>query len=241
MIEYTIRPGDTLFKLSVQYHIPMPLILAANPGLNPYNMMIGQVIKIPVIAPAMQQGSTDTELTIGELNLRNTLRSLWEQHVAWTRMTILSAAADSPDLNNTIDRLLRNATDMAGALKPLYGNVNATKFGSLIHDHLTIALQLVEAAKQGDQQAVKNYEKEWYANADKIVDFLGSINPYIDKNEFRNMFYNHLKLTEEEAVERLNKEYQKDIETYDRIEEQALDMADLMSEAIIKQFPETFR
>ncbi len=44
---YTIRAGDTLFALSRQFGVPINSLLAANPGINPDNLQIGQIICIP--------------------------------------------------------------------------------------------------------------------------------------------------------------------------------------------------
>ncbi len=45
---YVIRSGDTLFLLARRFNTTVNAILAANPGINPYNLMIGQRICIPV-------------------------------------------------------------------------------------------------------------------------------------------------------------------------------------------------
>ncbi|UHA76262.1 acetylglutamate kinase [Paenibacillus sp. 481] len=168
------------------------------------------------------------------------MRSLWEQHVAWTRMTILSIAFNLPDLNFTTARLLQNAPDMGNALKPYYGEQIATTYGNLIRDHLVIAADLVKAAKAGDQQAADAAERKWYANGDEIAHFLSKINPYISYESFRNMFYEHLALTKAEAVAILTKHFQASINLYDQIEKEALEMADIITNAIIQQFPSKF-
>lgn len=49
---YTIRPGDTLFTLSQRFNVPVQAIIAANPGIDPNNLQIGQVICIPQATPA---------------------------------------------------------------------------------------------------------------------------------------------------------------------------------------------
>ncbi len=50
---HTIRPGDTLFRLSQQFGgVSVEAILRANPGINPNNLQIGQRICIPgAVAP----------------------------------------------------------------------------------------------------------------------------------------------------------------------------------------------
>ena len=82
------------------------------------------------------------------------MRLVWEQHVYWTRMTIISMAFNLPDVDFVTARLLRNATDMGNLLKPFYGNKIAAKFSNLIREHLVIAAELVKAAKAGNQKAV---------------------------------------------------------------------------------------
>jgi hypothetical protein len=171
-----------------------------------------------------------------ELRLHDMWRSLWEQHVAWTRMTIISAANQLPDLPVTAARLLQNAADMGAALSPYYGNSVATGFSSLIRSHLQIALQLVNAAKTGDSAAAAKAEKDWYANGADIALFLSSINPFISREAFQAMFYEHLALTKAEAVAILSKDYTTSVQLYDRIELDALAMADVISAAIFKQF-----
>jgi hypothetical protein len=172
----------------------------------------------------------------GEVNLTNLMRLLWEQHVYWTRMTILSIAHDLPDLSPTIERLLRNATDFEIAFNPFYGEGIAHQFGNLIKEHLVIAAELVKAAKAGDNQKVADAERRWYANADKIVYFLNQINPNWPVEAMRGLWYKHLALTKSEAVARLSKDYAKDIATFDQIEQEALMMADDFAMGIMRQF-----
>jgi hypothetical protein len=164
------------------------------------------------------------------------MRSLWIQHVTWTRLTIVSLVFDLPDTKSVISRLLRNATDMGNALKPFYGEEIGKKYGDLIHEHLVLAADLVKAAKAGDNKATEAIERKWYANADEIALFFYSINPYLPADEFRKMLYEHLALTKSEAVYMLQKDYSSSVAVYDTIEAQALQMADHIADALISQF-----
>lgn len=49
------------------------------------------------------------------------------------------------------------------------------------------------------------------------------------------MLYEHLRITEDEVVNRLNKQYKTDIMIYDEIENQALIMADYMADGFRRQ------
>ncbi|MBW7573821.1 acetylglutamate kinase [Caproiciproducens sp. AGMB10547] len=165
-----------------------------------------------------------------------TFRKLWTQHVMWTRSFIISTAANLGDLQAVTARLLRNPMDFANVLGPIYGEDKAKRFSDLLTQHLMIAAQLVNAAKAGNTETVNEERKKWYSNADEIADFLAGLNPYWSKARWTLMLHDHLKITEEEAVERLSGQYAKDVALYDAIEDQALMMADYMADGILKQF-----
>ncbi|WP_408641612.1 hypothetical protein [Solibacillus palustris] len=161
---------------------------------------------------------------------------LWMEHVNWTRMTIISIVFGLPDLPFVQERLLRNATDLGNSLRPFYGDQIANRYTELIKDHLTIAAELVTAATKGDAITAKLKEEEWYRNADDIVAFLTRINPYLHKAPLQQMFYTHLKLTKEEAVNIIQKNYKEGVAVFDLIEAEALAMSDMIASAIVCQF-----
>ncbi|WP_445079851.1 hypothetical protein [Fredinandcohnia onubensis] len=210
-------------------------MFSVNPGVNPYYLRVGEHIKIP-----NTQLKKDRCISQTELEYRNDMRSLWEEHVAWTRMAIISLTFNLPDLQFVLTRLLQNATDMGNMIRRLYGDEAATTYSNLIKEHLLIAADLVKAAIAGDQQAAMTAEKKWYQNADEISQFLSAGNPFLSEEEVRRMFYEHLDLTKQEAVFMINKEYQKDIEVYDKIEKQAREMADMISDAMVLLYPDMF-
>lgn len=175
-----------------------------------------------------------------ETDFVNMNRLLWMEHVNWTRMTIISIVFGLPDLPYVQERLLRNATDLGNCLRPFYGDQIADRYAALIKEHLVLAAELVTAAAKGDEKTAAEKEKEWYRNADDIAMFLSSINPYLETEEVRAMFYTHLALTKYEAVCMIQKNFQEDIEVFDQIVAEALAMSDMIANAIVKQFPNMF-
>jgi hypothetical protein len=187
-----------------------------------------------------QAASGEKCITTSQEDLKLNMRMLWEEHIIWTRMFIISVAENTSDKAVVTERLLKNYDDMADALKPYYGNETGEEFGGLIEEHLMIAAALVEAAKAGNSTAATEAETKWYENADEIAKFQSSINPNWNETDQMDMWHNHLQLTKDEAVARLTKDYAADIEAFDLIEAQANMMADSMAEGIIKQFPDKF-
>lgn len=175
------------------------------------------------------------------VDLNRKLRSLWEQHIFWTRLTVNSIVDGLDDVQPTTARLLRNPSDFAMVLAPIYGTAIASQFEKLLREHLTIAAELVTDLKSGNSIAAEDAQKRWYANADSIAAFLGQINPYWSKGEWQRMLYEHLRLLTEEVATRIAKDYARNVEISDFIEPQALEMADMMTSGIIQQFPSMFQ
>jgi hypothetical protein len=192
-------------------------------------------------AEKTQISSNQTCITNSEEDLKLKMRTLWEEHIVWTRMFIMSVADNTSDKTLVTNRLLRNYDDMADAMKPYYGNETGDKFGDLIEEHLLTAAALVEAAKAGNSTAAADAEKKWYENADEIAAFESSINPNWNKEAQMAMWHDHLNATKDEAVARLTGNYTADIEAFDKIEALANDMADSWADGIAKQFPERFK
>jgi LysM repeat protein len=55
IFQYIVQPEDTIWELAEEFNTTEEGILAANPGLDPYNIYINQVINIPGNAVTAQQ------------------------------------------------------------------------------------------------------------------------------------------------------------------------------------------
>lgn len=238
---YSVKPGDSLWLIARRFNTSIQAIAQANPGLDINNLYVGQIILVPARYNQTPAQGGSAGIGRAELNLNNLIRLLWEQHVYWTRMFVISTAFDLPDLQVVTNRLLRNRTDFAAALRTFYGEDIASRFARLLTAHLTIAAEVVNAAKSGDSAAAQDAEKRWYENADEIAAFLGSINPFWSVAEWQKMLYDHLALLKTEVVYILTGQYQDSVNIFERVEQQALMMADVMTSGIIRQFPQYFR
>lgn len=232
----------------VPFQMAQPAYHVIDTRFYPYSIHHGQASAIPngqqtsrwVRSEPVPDQHTQC-ISRAELELNQTFRMLWEQHVAWTRMLIISIAEELGDEEQVTKRLLRNPGDMAAVFKRYYGDKVAAQFNRLMTEHLVLAAQLVKAAKAGKSQAAAELEKKWYANADELAAFMSSINPYWPKAVLTQLLHEHLRMTKDEAVFRLSKKYESDIAAYDGIERQALEMADAFTDGIVRQFPNQFQ
>jgi hypothetical protein len=173
-------------------------------------------------------------------DLRFTMRKLWEDHIVYTRNYIISALSNLPDSGAIAERLLSNQDEIGAALKPYYGDEAGNKLATLLRDHIKIATVVVGAAKAGDKMALDKAQADWGANADAIAAFLSGANPAWTKMELADMLHKHLDLTTGEVTSRLNKDWKADVDYYDKGHAHMLMFADVLTNGIVKQFPEKF-
>jgi len=170
------------------------------------------------------------------------MRKLWEDHVTWTRLAIVTFADESPGFGATAGRLLQNQTDIGDAIKPFYGDTAGDQLTALLHHHITIAVELLQAAKTGDTEAFNAATTRWYANGNDIADFLAAANPRSWPDAvMRADMKKHLDQTLAEAAHELQAQYPASVSDYEGIHAHILMMADQLSAGIIAQFPSRFR
>ncbi|TAL42047.1 MAG: acetylglutamate kinase [Chitinophagaceae bacterium] len=169
------------------------------------------------------------------------MHKLWEDHIVWTRNVILNIMDDLPGTNEAVSRLLQNQDDIGNAVKPFYGEAGGKELTRLLREHITTAADLLKAAKAGNKSAFDEANKKWFVNADEISGFLSKANPNWKVDDMNKMMNDHLNLTTDEAVARLKKDYAADVKAYDKVHEEILLMANMLTDGIIKQFPEKFK
>jgi hypothetical protein len=173
--------------------------------------------------------------------LRQDMRKLWEDHITWTRLAIISLESGTPDTDATVARLLQNQTDIGDAVKPFYGDAAGNELTNELRAHILIAADVIAAAKAGDSAKLADAQARWIENADQIAALLHSVNPrYWTLDEMKAEMHMHLDLTTREAVARLQGDWTGDVAAYDKVHEHILHMSDILAEGIIRQFPARF-
>ena len=189
------------------------------------------------VVPAFAQPLTSKKSS--QLAYHDEWRKLWEDHITWTRVVIISILDDLAGTPAYTDRLLQNYEDMEAALKPYYGD-EAEVFGDLIKDHLVIAAELLTALKNG--QPTDQLIASWYANAHDIAVQMNKMNPqFWPLDETEKMWTDHLDATLEEATDHFTGNFAGEVVAYDKVHDMALEMADFISNGVMQQFPSQFK
>jgi hypothetical protein len=175
------------------------------------------------------------------VSLQMALRRLWADHVIWTRDYVVAAVAGAPDAEAAANRLLKNQDDIGNAVAMVYGETAGQALTDLLKQHILIAVDLIEAAKSGDDAKFEENDRKWTENAEEIAALLSSANPdNWPKADVLDLLMQHLNLTKGEVVARLQSNWNDDVDAFDQIFTEILTVADVLADGVIKQFPEKF-
>jgi hypothetical protein len=172
--------------------------------------------------------------------VRVALRKLWADHVIWTRQYIIAAVAGTPDAAAAAGRLLKNQEDIGAAIATYYGKTGGDRLTELLKQHIMIAVDLVAAAKSGDQTAFAKHDARWTTNIGEIAAFLSGANPSWPKKDVLDLLALHLKLTKDETVARISSDWGADVAAFDDIFNEIMVVADTLYDGIVAQFPDRF-
>lgn len=130
------------------------------------------------------------------INLLKNMNLVWEQHIMWTRMLLISISENLKDLETSQNRLLQNPKDIANIFRRFYGIANANIIEKLFTEHLVIGADLITALKNNKQDLAKTLNDKWYRNADAISEAFSRINPFYPKEQVRSMILFFIKKEE---------------------------------------------
>jgi hypothetical protein len=173
-------------------------------------------------------------------SLKQDMRKLWTDHVVWTREYIIAAVGDQPDQQAAANRLMKNQEDIGTAVAAYYGKPAGDQLTALLKQHISIAVDLIKAAKAGDKTGQQAADAKWQQNAVQIADFLSKANPNWPRATLVDLMKTHLSTTTDEVVARLGKKWDEDVRAFDAVYMHILKMSDALSDGIIKQFPDKF-
>ena len=173
--------------------------------------------------------------------LKQNMRKLWTDHVVWTRMYIMEAVGDQPDAAAAAARLMKNQEDTGNAIAAYYGADAGKQLTTLLKEHISIAVDIIKAAKAGDNAGQKAADTRWRQNADQIATFLSKANPHWPKATLLDLMNEHLRTTTDEVVARLTKNWDADVRAFDQVYDHILKMSDALADGVVKQFPDKFK
>ena len=188
--------------------------------------------------PTTSKGDVARPDPINANELRVTMRKLWVSNAIWMREYIVNTIEADMSLDAASKRLAKSQDDIGRAFAPFYGAETGTKVTTLLRQHTSLVKEMIEASMAKDTAKLKESDKRWRANADSITTLLSTVNPTNwPMATIQPALVWSMNLTIAETNARLKKDYDTDVQTFDTILAQSLNLADMLSNGIIKQFP----
>ena len=199
-----------------------------------------------VLLPVLLAGNSLIEAQkpteIDRQDFRDEMRRLWDDQGELTRAFMISIISDLPDQNEAAQNLIQKQTEIGDAIKPFYGDAAGSELAGLLREHALISATMLQSARKADAPAFEESVSRWYTNADKIAQFLHDTNPENwPLRKTKPMMRVYLDLTLEEALARWNGDFPKEAEAYEKVQDQALEIADMLSQGIINKFRQRFK
>lgn len=167
-------------------------------------------------------------------DLKMQSRDLWNEHVLYTNLVIKSCIDTLPDQNAVTLRLIRNQDDIASLVRRNLGSHIADTLSELLKDHVNGVLKLTTEMKKGHQLVVTNASDALRRNGKKIAVLLSNgLKGAISTTELEESMNKHIDFVVNQAVARLNKNYEQEVRSLDRGQKQIRGMSDKIADTII--------
>ena len=171
--------------------------------------------------------------------MKQTHRDLWLGHIYWVQHAVLNNSTSSPAERNTVKKEVdANTKQIASILTPFYGEDRSQKFLSLLDINIGAVREYSEATVAGDTNRQDAALARLASNAEDFGAFLSGINPHLPESTVRGLIAAHGAHHVLQINQYKKKEYARLDETWKMMREHVYVVADTITEALVKQFPE---
>ena len=169
------------------------------------------------------------------------VRSLWVNHIFWVRNVVVATLGKQDEAAKTAEgEVVANAHGIADSIKPYYGDAAGEALFELLAGHYGAIKAYLTAVAAGDKSSQDKATADLLANAEKIAEFLSGANPNLPKDTLLGLLQAHGGHHIDQIQQLKAAQYADEAETWGAMQEHMYLIADALTGAIAKQFPEKF-
>lgn len=175
-----------------------------------------------------------------EQELKTEIAKLWVDNAIYTRQAILCLTDRLPGSQETLYRLMVNQEQLGEVFNKYYGRKLGDEFCQLLSSNTSLVVRIIRSKNDKDTNDLINSQKRMVKHYSDIVDFLVKINPHYNKQDLEKEISILVDLMNKQIDYRIRGLYDLDIENFDKIINESILFANILSEGIIKLHPKEF-
>ena len=169
------------------------------------------------------------------------LRDLWVGHIFWVRGVVFATVAkNEPAAAAAEQATVANAKEIAASIAPFYGQAASDQLFSLLAGHYGAIKEYLDATVTQDSSAGATATDHLTANAQEIAAFLSGANPNLPKETLEELLLAHGGHHLQQIQEVQAAQFEKEAVTWSAMKGHIYVIADALTDALAKQFPEKF-
>ena len=173
--------------------------------------------------------------------MKQTCRDLWLGHIYWVEHVVSNIVTNDPAKRDAAKKeVVANTKQIANMVTPFYGEAASEKLYSLLNVNTDAVREYSEATVAGNTQQQEAALARLASNADDIADFLSQVNPYLQRDTVRSLIAAHGAHHVLQINQYRKKEYAHLEETWPMMRQHVYVIADTLTMALVKQFPDKF-
>ena len=173
--------------------------------------------------------------------MQQTLRDLWVGHIFWVRHVVSNIATNDPEERDAAEKeVVANTKQIASTMTPFYGEAASEKLYRLLDGNICAVEEYSEATVAESKQQQDAALAHLAASADEIADFLSHLNPYLQKDIVRALIATHGAHHVLQINQYKTKDYAPLGATWPMMRQHVYVIADTLTTALAKQFPNKF-
>ncbi len=173
-------------------------------------------------------------ITYEQMNDIYTVRMMWFELIIWVRNYMIMRYANVGNPEEAIIRLSQVADDYVTTLHKFFPNMDADRYMELFNSYIFLIRDFVSAMIDDDVEELNRITVELYQNADERAAFLASIDPAWEEDARRNELYESVRNTIEESNTFLTEDYEKNIDIFTRLLDQAEMASSVLSNVLFE-------
>lgn len=171
--------------------------------------------------------------------LQAAMRALWQGHVQHTREYAMAVHAhDAAKAKTAADAVVANAKQIADAVAGFYGKPAGAQMLTLLAGHWGGVKALTDAREANDSNAENKAMTDLNENVNAIAKFLSGANPYLPYSAVQSLMATHVAHHSTEIQQIMSGDNHGEEVTWKAMQAHMNTIADALTGAIAKQFPD---